>query len=160
MLKQQIQQDLKQALKNKRALEVSVLRMLVSAVSNEEIAQKKKELGLSNEEIIFIISRQIKQRKDSIEQYKKGGRLELAEQEERELEVLKGYLPEQISEQEIRANVKEVVASGISDFGAVIGKVMAELKGQADGSLVRKIVEQELDNLRELADTDLVDSIQ
>ncbi|MAG44653.1 aspartyl-tRNA amidotransferase [bacterium] len=145
-LKNQINQDLKNAMKAKNELELSVLRMLNSVIMNEAVAKKKKEQGLNDEEIIQVISRQIKQRKDSITQYKKGKRDDLAEQEEKELKILEKYMPEQMSEDQIRKIAQKVIDSGANEFGAVMGQVMAQVKGKADGNVVKKVVEEVLKN--------------
>lgn len=103
-----IQKDFKQAFKAKKETEVSVLRMLLSAIKNAEVAKKRQEL--TNEEIIKIIKQQIKQRRDSIDQFKKGNRQDLAEKEEKELPILQKYLPKQMSEQSIRAVVQRTIS--------------------------------------------------
>ena len=141
-LQQKIQQNLKNALKAKDAITLSVLRMLSSAIMNEAMAKRKKDKVLNDEEILQVIARQIKQRKDSIEQYKKGERHDLAKNEELEMKILEKYMPEQISQDEIRKTVQKIIDSGLSDFGPLMGKIMAELKGKADGAIVKKIVEQ------------------
>jgi len=143
-LKQQIQENLKQALKSKQRAELSVLRLLISAIRNEEIAQIKKAEGLSDDEIMQVISRQVKQRRDSIEQFKKGGRLDLAKKEEFELQILEKYLPAQLSQNEIRKVVRQAIAGGAQDIGQVMAKVMIELKGRAFGNVVRQIAQEEL----------------
>jgi len=143
-LYQTIQNNLKDALKNKDLEKVSVLRMLISSIRNEEIAQKKKPGALGGEEIITIVSRHIKQRKDSIAQFEKGGRNDLADKEKSELQILQTYLPEQSDENEIRQVAQKNIKDLGNNFGAVMGKTMSELKGKADGNLVRQIVEKEL----------------
>ncbi len=137
-----IQEQLKTSLKNKDVTLVAVLRMLISAIKNEEIAQVKREEGLSDEEIIAVIARQIKQRKDSIEQFTKGGRTDLAEKEQKELNILQAFMPEQMSDEEISSIAREIIAGGISGFGAVMSAVMQQVKGRADGGVVKKIVEK------------------
>jgi len=141
-LKKKIQQNLIQALKQKRELEVSVLRLLLAAINNQEIAQNKPEQGLSKQEIEQVIARQIKQRRDSIAGYKQGGRIDLAQKEEQELAILQKYLPPQLSADEIKKVAQTVIASGLSDFGSIMGQTMAKLKGRAHGNLVKRIVEQ------------------
>jgi len=144
-LKEQIEKDYIQAMKNKDESSVSTLRMLKSAIHNGEI-QKKKEMD--DAELASLIQGQIKLRKDSIELYKKGNRPELAQKEEKEVDILKQYLPEQMPEEEVRAIIKKAIAdtgaSGMQDMGKVMGKIMPELKGRADGSLVSNIVKEEL----------------
>jgi hypothetical protein len=117
-------------------------------VKNVEIEKKKREAGLTDEEIIEVMARAIKQRKDSMAQYESGGRADLAEKEEKEVEILLAYMPAQLSEDEIRNIVKEVIsekgAASKADIGRVMGPAMARLKGRSDGNLVKKIVEEEL----------------
>lgn len=148
MLIQKINKDLKEAMKNKDAQVVSVLRMLISAMHNEAIALKKKDEGLNEEEEIKVLKREAKKRKDSIEQFEKGGRSELADQEKKELEILQKYLPEEMSEKEIRKVVEEVMAEMgevlPSQFGKVMGTVMAKVKGKADGAVVSRVVKEAL----------------
>ena len=143
-LKLTIQDQLKTSLKTKDATRVLVLRMLISAIKNEEIAQVKREEGLSDEEITAVIARQIKQRKDSIEQFIKGERTDLAEKEQKELSILQTFMPEQMSDEKIRSISREIIAGGKSGFGAVMSAVMQQVKGKTDGGVVKKIVEETL----------------
>ena len=159
-LKEKIQTDIKKAMQDKDQLKVSVLRMLMAAVFNKEKEKRAKlskteemekldELSkLTNEETTEVISSENKKRKDSIEQYQKGNRQDLADQEKKELKILMNYLPEQMSEEEIKKIVKEKIneigASTSQDTGKVMGALMSELKGKAEGSLVNKIVQEEL----------------
>ncbi len=150
MLHQQIEADLKVALKAGEKEKAGVLRFLISAIKNHQIEIKaKKEEYLADEEILTVIRRQVKQRKDSIAEYEKGGRQELAEKEKTELGILEGYLPVQMAQDEIRAVVKAKMAElGIADksgFGKLMGAVMKELAGKADGDAVKKIVEESLE---------------
>ncbi|MBN2097373.1 MAG: GatB/YqeY domain-containing protein [Candidatus Omnitrophica bacterium] len=148
-IKQKIESDYQQALKNKDALRVSTLRMLKSAIHNREI--EKAHQALSDPEILKIIAKQLAQRKDSIEQFKKGKREDLAAKESQELEILKAYLPEQLKPEEITAAIKSIIAQLPEEEQADIGKVMRaampELSGKADGALVSRIV-SELLNLK------------
>ncbi|MFH1457124.1 MAG: GatB/YqeY domain-containing protein [Patescibacteria group bacterium] len=146
MYKTKINLDIKQAMKNKEADKLSVLRMLMSALNNEAIAKKKKEEGLSEDEELQVLKREVKKRKDSVEQYENGGRSELAEKEKQELEIIQAYLPEEMSEEEVKKIIEEVV-SGIgevapSQFGQIMSQAMAKVKGKADGNLVSKIVKE------------------
>ncbi|HOF42253.1 MAG TPA: GatB/YqeY domain-containing protein [Candidatus Moranbacteria bacterium] len=147
-LKEKITQDLKDALKSGDSFKRDTLRLLDSAIKNAEIEKKKREEGLSDEEILEVVSRAVKQRNDSIEQFEKGGRPELAEKEKAELEILKAYLPEQLSEEEIRSIVKEIIAGTDEvkpqDMGRIMGQAMGKMKGRADGNLVRKVVNEEI----------------
>ncbi|HAI74273.1 MAG TPA: glutamyl-tRNA amidotransferase, partial [Candidatus Moranbacteria bacterium] len=148
MLKQKILNDLKAAMKAGDTAKRDTLRMLDSMIKNVEIEKMKKETGLSDEEIQEVISKAVKQRKDAVAQYVAGGRADLAEKENKEIEILMAYLPEQMSEDAVREIVKSVIsqtgATGMSDIGKVMGAAMAKLKGQANGNLVKKIVEEEL----------------
>lgn len=147
-IKEKIQADVKEAMHAKDEVKVTTLRMLLSAISNEEIAKKKKKEGLKDEEAIEVISRQIKQRDDAAEQYKKGERNDLAEKELKEKEILAVYLPPQLSEEEIKKMVKEAVektgAQGPKGMGKVMGALMPKVKGKADGGLVSRLVKEAL----------------
>jgi hypothetical protein len=139
----QIEQDYEQAFKAKEQNVVSTLRMLLAALKNEKI---KKKGHLTDEDIIKVIKSELKKRKEAIEEYNKANRQELASLEAKELEILEKYLPAQMSEEMIRQKIKEIL-QGISDkdnIGKVMGAVMSELKGSADGALVKKIVEEEI----------------
>ena len=141
-LKQTIQEQLKTAMRSKDEITLSTLRLLHAKIKDEEIAKRKRDAGLSDEEITAVIARQIKQRKDSIEQFTRGGRADLAEREQKELAVLQAFMPAQIGEEEIRAIAREVIAGGASGFGEVMGAVMQKVKGRAEGGVVKKIVEE------------------
>ncbi len=159
-LGEKIQLDLKQAMSSKDELRLLVLRMVKSEIANREkekrskLAKEGQEEGLeqksklSDEEIAAVLSSEAKKRKDSIKQYEEGRRSELAEQEKKELAVLEEYLPEQMSEEEIRQlaqkKISETGAEGPQDTGRVMGSLMPEVKGKADGGLVNKIVQEEL----------------
>lgn len=147
-LKQNILNDLNEAMKSGDTLKRDTLRFLLSAVKNVEIEKKKKETGLTDEEILEVIARSIKQRKDSVEQYTAGGRLDLAAKEQKEINILMSYMPEQLDEEAIRKIVKEtiveVTAVSKADIGKVMSSVMKKLKGKADGSAVKKIVEDSI----------------
>ncbi|PIP74542.1 MAG: aspartyl-tRNA amidotransferase [Candidatus Levybacteria bacterium CG_4_9_14_3_um_filter_35_16] len=147
MTKQQLQEELKQSMLLKDAFKTSVLRMLISAIGYLEI-QKGLGYQASEEDIMSAIEKQVKQRKDSIEQYEKAGRNDLVDKEKKELELLEKYLPEQMGEEEIRNLIKEAIsqtgATTMADMGNVMGALMPKTKGKADGSLVSKIVREEL----------------
>ena len=149
MIHQTIQADLKSALKSGEKEKTGVLRFLISAIKNHQIEIKDKgEEYLKDEEVIAVIRRQVKQRKDSIAEYEKGGRPELADKEKAEMTILENYLPAQAGVEKIREVVKAKIQElGITDksgFGKLMGAAMAELKGQADGDSVKKVVEEEL----------------
>ena len=143
MLLEQIEKDYINAMKTKNDSVVSVLRMVKSALQNEKIKAGKE---LSNNDAIKIIQREIKQRKDSIENYQAGGKIELVKQEQSEMEILEKYLPEQLSDKEltqiVRSAIQEVGATAISDLGKVMGKVMPQVAGRADGSQISAKVKE------------------
>jgi len=145
---EQINNNLKEAMKNKEADKLSVLRMLNAALQNEAIAGGKKDAGLSEEEAIKVIKKEVKKRKDSIEQFTAGGRPELAANEQKEAEILAVYLPEEMSEEELKKVVAEVIAEmgevAPSQFGLVMKNVMAKTGGKADGGMVSKAVKEVL----------------
>jgi uncharacterized protein YqeY len=148
MLKGDIQKDLNQAVKGKMEIASSTLRMLLAAISNREKEKKykTKEEELTDEEVLEAIASEAKKRKEAIEAYSSGGRPELAEKEKKELEVLAKYLPEQLSEDEVRKIVAEAIkesgAETMKDMGKVMAQAMGKLKGRADGSLVSRIVKE------------------
>ncbi len=148
LLKQKIVEDLKLAMKAGDTQKRDVLRMLDSMVKNTEIEKKKREEGLTDEEIQTLVSRAIKQRKDSMQQFEDGGRSDLAEKEKEEISILTTYLPEQLSEEIVRAKVQETIiemkATSVNDRGKVIGATLSKLKGQTEGQIVKEIVEEEL----------------
>jgi uncharacterized protein len=147
-LKGQILSDLKESLKSGDTLRRDTLRLLSSAIKNTEIEKKKKEEGLGDQEIIETIKKSIKQRKDSIQQYEKGERQDLADKEKKELEILSAYLPAQMDGEKIKEEIKKIIsetgANSSKDFGKVMGMAMKKFQGQADGDAVKKIVEEEL----------------
>lgn len=151
-IKDKIREELKAAMKSGDAEKRDVLRMVDSMIKNVEIEKGKRESGLSDEEIIEVLVRAVKQRKDSATQYIDGGRPELAEKEQKEIEIISVYLPEQLSEEEILKIVKEVIvssgATGANDMGKVMGQIMAQVKGKADGNLVREIVAKEFEAMK------------
>lgn len=150
-----IQNDLKLAMKEKKEKELSAIRMLVAAVKNEEIAKRPK--ALEDADVAAVIKREIKKLKDAVEQFAVPHGGKLTAQYEEEMKILGRYLPEEIGEDEVRRIVKSVAekATDLSspealkghgrNFGAIMKAAMAELKGKADGSLVSKIVKEELE---------------
>lgn len=144
MLKEKLESDLKEAMKAGQAVRVSVLRFLLAAVKNREIELKPTGKELVDEDVSAVISKQVKQRRESIEAFEKGGRPDLSEKEKSELDLLKSYLPEQMTESEITVIVREANTAGALDLGSIMKAIMPKIKGRADGSLVRKIVELEM----------------
>lgn len=148
-LKDQIMADLKQAMKNKDQERLRVLRSLKSKLLEREISERKEgEATLSDEQAIEVLMKAAKQRKESVEQFEEGGRDDLVASEKKELEVINSYLPEMLSEDEIRDiardKIEQLGAENMADMGKVMGAVMQELKGKAEGSLVSKVVKEEL----------------
>lgn len=163
-LYEQIQNDLKTALKEKNELVVSVLRMIVAAIKNQEIEKRTKfsktvkdilELEklskLTEEEILEAVGREAKKRKEAIGEFRKGNREDLASKEERELKIIEKYLPEQLSEEEIKREIdkiiEEVKPEGIKDFGKIMGLLMIKIKGRADGKLAGELLKEKLQKL-------------
>ena len=148
MTKQQLQEDLKQSMLTKDELKKSVLRMLISALTYYEIQKGGAGYTATEEDVMSVLQKEIKQRRDSIEQFTAGNRPELAEKEQKELELLIAYLPAQMSEEEVRKLVKDAItqtnASTPQDMGKVMGALMPKTKGKADGSMVSAIVKEEL----------------
>jgi uncharacterized protein YqeY len=147
-LLQRFDDDLKVALKASDSLRVSVLRMAKAALKNKQI---DKGGDLSEEEIISVLSTLSKQRKESIEQFSKGGREDLAEKERQELAILQSYMPEQLSPEEldriIIEAIKESSAQGIKDMGKVMRLLMPRVKGAADGKVVNQRVKELLEGV-------------
>lgn len=152
-LKDKIEGDLKAAMKEKKALEVGALRMVVAAIQNKEIEERgmkklKLEDDLDDAGVLKVISTLAKQRQESIEMFRKGGRNDLADKETSELALLEKYLPSQMSETEIEKIVEEAVkssgAAGPADMGKVMKLVMPKVAGRADGKLVNEIVRKKL----------------
>ena len=148
MLKAKLREDLKQSMLAKTEVKTSVLRMLLSAINYYEIQKGGAGYEATDEDVLSVIQKEIKQRKDSIEQFKNAGRQELVDKESEELELLKEYLPEQMGEEEITKLVKEAIAqigsTSITEMGKVMAALMPKVKGKADGSLVSQIVKKEL----------------
>ena len=141
-LHEQIKNEIKQAMLVKDAMRLSVVRGLVSAFTNELVSKKRKpDEELSDEDVLNVISRQVKQRKDSIEQFLKGNRQDLADAEKAELTILEKYLPIQMSEQEIVDYINSKQKPDDSEKNKFMGEVMKELKGKADGMLVKKAID-------------------
>ena len=144
-LKEKLTDDMKDAMRSQDKVRLSTIRMLLSAVKNKEIDLGKQ---LADQEVIETITSQVKQRRDSIEQFTKAGRSDLVEKEETELKILQGYLPEQLTAQEIEAEiekaVKEAAASGMKDLGKVMKILAPRVSGRADGKVVSDKVRERL----------------
>jgi uncharacterized protein len=137
--------DLKAAMVKRDELTVSVLRLIKSAVHNQEIVKMKKDKGLTDDEVLQVVMSEAKKHRDSIEAFAKGGRDDLVSQETKELKIIEKYLPQQLSEEAVATIVTEIV-SGAADknFGKIMGQVMARVKGQADGTMVSRLVKAAL----------------
>lgn len=150
MLQQKIKDDLKKTLKTGRNFEAGVLRMVLSSCHNREIEKKSKglEAALNEEETMEVLLKEAKKRKEAIEIYSRAGRNELVEKENQELEIIKKYLPEQLSREQIEdiaeAAMKKTGAAGAKDIGRVMAEVMKETKGKADSSIVAEIIKNRL----------------
>lgn len=148
MTKQQLKDELKQSMLAQSADKTSVLRMLLSAINYYEINKGGAGYEATEEDVMAVIQKEAKQRNDSIEQFKAAGRNELAEKEEKELEMLKKYLPQQMPEEEIRTivstTIHEIGAKSTSDMGKVMSALMGKVKGKADGTLVSRLVKEAL----------------
>jgi len=142
-LSERLNEDMKQAMKSQDKFKLSVIRMVRSAIKNIEIDERRT---LDDNEVLDILSREIKQRKDSLQEFEKAGRTDLAENLQAEIVVLMEYLPQQLSEEEVKVivqqTIQEVGASSKADMGKVMGALMPKVKGKADGKLVNQFVQQ------------------
>lgn len=146
MLEEKILDEFRKAMKDKDVLRVSTLSFLRAELKNVAIDKKKDRL--EDADVISVIKKQVKQHEDSIEQFKKGARLDLVQKESGELEILKSFLPEQLSEERIKEAIEEVIAlTGANkpqDMGKVMKELLPKLSGKADNKLVSELVRQRL----------------
>ncbi|MFN3699729.1 MAG: GatB/YqeY domain-containing protein [Dictyoglomus sp.] len=146
MLLEKITRDYMTALKNKESFKVEVLSTLRSAIKYREIELREKGKELDDQEVIGVIKKEIKKRKEAIEMYKQGGRADLVEKEEKELAILQEYVPQGLSEEELKSRIKEIIervgASTVKDMGKVMKEAMNELRGLAEGEEIKKVVEE------------------
>ncbi|MCK8487890.1 GatB/YqeY domain-containing protein [Paenibacillus sp. MBLB2552] len=142
-LSERLNEDMKQAMKSQDKFKLSTIRMVRATMKNLEIDLKRT---LNDNEVLDILSREIKQRKDALQEFEKAGRDDLAEQVKAEAEILTVYLPEQLSEEEIKVIVQQTIqetgASSKADIGKVMSALMPKVKGRADGKLVNQTVQQ------------------
>ena len=142
-----LNEDMKQAMRAKDKESLQVIRMLKASIQNEQI---KKGQDLNDEEELTVLSREMKQRRDSLAEFEKADRTDLADKVKKEIVIVENYLPAQLSEEEIRAIVTEAVAktgaTSPKEFGKVMGAVMPKVKGKADGNQVNAIVKELLNN--------------
>ncbi|MEC2160053.1 GatB/YqeY domain-containing protein [Virgibacillus halodenitrificans] len=145
-LLEQLNQDIKQAMKNKDKETLSVIRMVKASLQNESIKLGKD--SLTEDEELTILSREVKQRKDSLQEFKSAGRDDLVEKLEREINILQEYMPKQLTTEELEAivqsTIQEVNATSKKDMGKVMSAVMPKVKGKADGSQINEIVQKQL----------------
>lgn len=145
-LLERLNEDMKQAMKNKEKEKLSVIRMLKASLQNEAIKLGKDQL--SEDEDLTILSREVKQRKDSLQEFKNAGREDLVEKIQKELTYVDIYLPKQLTEEEltkiVQETINEVGATSKAEMGKVMSAIMPKIKGKADGSTVNNIVKQQL----------------
>jgi uncharacterized protein len=144
-LLERLNNDMKQAMKNKEKDKLSVIRMLKASIQNEALKQRQ---DLTDDEELTVLSRELKQRKDSLQEFENAGRSDLVDKVRTELVYVEAYMPEQLSEEDISKIVNETIlevnATSKADMGRVMGALMPKVKGKADGSLVNKLVQQHL----------------
>ncbi|WP_125579932.1 GatB/YqeY domain-containing protein [Levilactobacillus cerevisiae] len=144
-LETQLNTDLKTAMKAHDKLSLNVIRMMKAALTNEKVKQGH---DLTSDEELTIVSRELKQRKESMEEFAKGNRDDLVEGVKAEIAIVEKYAPKQLSEDEVTTivadSIAKVSASGMGDFGKVMGVVMPQVKGKADGAMVNKVVKTQL----------------
>lgn len=147
-MREKILNDLKEAMKNQEKTKLSVIRMVKGAMQMEELNLKRP---LTDEEVVMVISKQIKTRKESIVEFEKGNRQDLIDQTNAEIEILNTYMPEQLSEEEVLKVIEEafneVNPTAPSDMGKIMGLVSPKLRGKADMSFVSKTIKEKLNNL-------------
>ena len=146
-LNDQLTEDLKQAMKAKDAIRLRTIRSLRAALKEKEIAERRDgEAHLSEEQVLAVVQKQAKQRRDAIAQYEPAGRDDLAAKEQDELEIIEAYLPKQLGDEEIRRVVQEIVAatgaSSMREMGKVMGAAMEQLRGRADGRRINEIARE------------------
>lgn len=148
-LKEQLSDDLKNAMRQGDALRRTTIRFVLSAIHNDEIARQK---DLDEDGVIQVLTKQAQQRRDSIEAFQDANRQDLADKEQAELEIIAAYLPERMTEDEVREVVRQVLsdsgASGPQDMSKVMGRLMPKVRGRADGKMVSTMVNE---MLREMA---------
>lgn len=142
-LNDRLNEDMKQAMRSQDKFRLSVIRMVRSSIKNIEIDQRKT---LDDQDVLDVLNREIKQRRDSLQDFEKAGREDLVAQLKQELDILSAYMPKQLSEDEVKVivqqTIQEVGASSKADMGKVMGALMPKVKGLADGKLVNQIVSQ------------------
>ena len=146
-IKEKLQNDLNGAIKSRNTVVAETIRMVLSAITNEEVAGKEKR-ELTDAEVITVLTREAKKRREAAEAFENGGRADRAAAERAEGEVIASYLPEQLSEDEIKKLIAETIAAvgaaGPADMGKVMGSLKAKVAGKADGALVSSLVKESL----------------
>ncbi|OWA36670.1 aspartyl-tRNA amidotransferase [Saccharibacillus sp. O16] len=144
-LSERLNEDMKQAMRSKDKFKLSTIRMIRATIKNQEIELKRT---LDDAEVLDILSREIKQRKDALQEFEKAGRDDLAETVKAEIEIVAEYLPAQLGEEEVKTIVQQTIqetgASSKADMGKVMAALMPKVKGRADGKLVNQVVQQYL----------------
>lgn len=145
LIKDVLTEDMKHAMKNKEKLRLAVIRMVRSSIRNIEIDDKKE---LTDDDVLTVLMKEVKMRKDSIEEFKKADRADLIEQTEQEIEVLQKYLPEPLTDEDLCKMVEQVIANlgatTVKDMGKVMEAVKSEAKGRADGKRISQMVRKSL----------------
>lgn len=144
-LVERLNEDMKQAMRDKDKFKLSVIRMVRSAIKYVEVNERRVP---DDNEVLELLNREVKQRKDSLQEFEKAGRDDLASDVRAEIEIIQAYLPQQFSEEEVKAIVKQTIedvgASSKADMGKVMGALMPKVKGRADGKLVNQLVQDQL----------------
>jgi uncharacterized protein len=144
-LEERLVEEMKQAMKSNDKLRLSTIRMIRSALKNKEIELRKK---LEDEDVVKVIQAMVRKGEESVEQFQTGGRMDLVEKEKKEIEILKSFLPQPLSQEEILKiidqSIEETQASSLKDIGKVMKSVMPKIGGKADGKLVNQLVKERL----------------
>ena len=144
-LKQKLQEDLKSSMKNKDAIKKSVITLIRSSIKQYEVDNR---VELQDDEIVDLIAKQLKQTRDSRDEFAKAGREDLVEKADAEIEILKEYLPQQLSEEELNeiviSTISEVGATSMKDMKNIMSSIMPKVKGRADGKLINELVKKNL----------------
>ena len=142
-LMEKLLSDMKEAMKSKDSLKLGTIRSVIAAVKNQEIDLRK---DLDEEDVLTIVSREVKKRKEAASLYKKGRRPELEDKEIQEMKILQTYLPEQVSEEDLRQRIQQVIeetgAEGMKDFGKIMKTLVPEFKGKADNALIKELASE------------------
>lgn len=150
MYQELIRKDMKKALKEGEKLKLSTLRLLIASIINEE---KKLQEEINEQQFFKVLNREIRMRKESITEFKKGGREELVKKEMKEKEILESYLPKQLTPDELKTMINSIIdvveAKNVRDLGKVMGKIMPQVTGRADGKVIKDLVFKALSNLEE-----------